>query len=243
MTEQPHETNRAYLHTIGVASLSPLVQSAITGALVGGFVLVVGLTQRWQDAGLTGLYVALGVTIILWLWHVKHWFDLTAVIQQIERATGADINGDGQIGVPAPQTKPDPQVVRVQITSAKDGHVAVKYIDLPIDNETLYQLAHGLHDGIPFSESAWTGAGKPFSQTEFRALRAELLRRGLIEQNNPAEPRQGYSLTDEGQGMIDELVKHASPHSPTAERDPYGDDFHPSARTHAPARTQNGATR
>lgn len=94
--------------------------------------------------------------------------------------------------------------VHVVISSDCGNHR--QFIDLPAQPEQIRALASGLEDGRPFNLGAWAGPGQTFSRSEFEALRAELVRRGLVRPNNPRSPNMGYTLTVAGGHVFKRLA-------------------------------------
>ncbi len=192
----PQPSNRQYLHTTTAGAWLPLAQATITGAILGLAVLVIGLMMRTRHPENIALVVGLLTWAATWLLLQRHWYSLT----DLEKLTGIDLDGNGTVG--RTRTEPPPEV-RVRISEVKDdGHFQQNVISLPASLDQLQTLAAGLLAGDPFSERTWTGSGRPFSVNEFRALRTELLKRGLLAVASPKDARQGYVLTAVGrQGM------------------------------------------
>jgi hypothetical protein len=92
----------------------------------------------------------------------------------------------------------EPKIIKLEITKPTDGGTSTAMIDLPIGADALQALAAGLVAGAPFSEVEWSGAGKPLSRSEFRAVRQALLDRGLAAWASEKDRRQGLHLTPEG---------------------------------------------
>jgi hypothetical protein len=190
--------DRAFLHTYAAAAFIPFVQASITGVLIGICILVVlWVSDNWQYLEWS-LVAGVVVWAIVWVLLQTRWLSLTA----IERVVNMDINNDGYIG-DAPR-----DIVRVQINQTHpDGRVTWTNADLPASLQQLSILAAGLINGLPFAEAKWSGAGKPFSLSEFRALRDEMIARGLLAQANTKDIRQGYTLTAAGRAVM----KHYAP--------------------------------
>ena len=85
---------KAFLHTQQAGAFLPLLQSVITGILLGLLALAVLLVLRVRDAWVWAALIGLSVTTLVWAALQLHWFLLT----RIEKMTGMDLNGDGLIG-------------------------------------------------------------------------------------------------------------------------------------------------
>jgi hypothetical protein len=197
--------NKAFLHTVSAAAWVPLMQSAITAGLVAIALAaaLIGLdVRRWWSWAIAG-----GLMTLIWMWWrlLNHWFRLTAHLEQL---TGLDLNMNGRVDEPDDDVREAaPQVVKVTLNRISDaGHFSGEYFDLPGSLENLKTLAQGLLDGRPFTDREWTGRGKPYASVQFRDLRRELVKRGLVELASAKDARQGYVLTDEGTQFMLSLV-------------------------------------
>jgi len=131
---------------------------------------------------------------------------VTSIIQErrellwkLETQEGRDLDGDGVVGKPEPFT--------VELVTKHAGGQRMQFIEFGVEEERARMLAKGLVAGRPFSESEWTGGGRPFSRREFRELRTELLERGLLEWRNPRAPAQGVELTAPGRHVMQRLAQ------------------------------------
>lgn len=188
--------------------LSPLAQAIVSGLLSGaalGAVLwVFGVESAWRWS----LAVIPVVWLAVWLFSLKHWRSA------LERLLDRDLNDDGFIGEPPVDQQPKPEPVK--ITLSQDNNNRIDYISLPVRTEQLRALADGLASGRrPFSVAAWTGAGAPFSRSEFEALRDELISRGLARWKNPYSQAQGVELLASGRAVLKHFSSsQASPPPP-----------------------------
>jgi hypothetical protein len=184
-------TAQEYLHTHTAGALVPLAQAAITGALVAGIACTVLVWQSVPDTLVYTVLTFLGVTLAAWIVLQRHWFSLTA----IEKATGLDINGDGVIGE---KTKRN-HVVSIDLrTIDQGGYQKSVRVDLPVSEQDLAIVAAGIVAGRPFTEREWTGSTNPLSVNQFRDIRDEMIKRGILEPVNPKAPQQGYKFTMAG---------------------------------------------
>ena len=197
-------SEQAYLHTSQAGAWVPLQQAGISGLLAGAFVMAICLKLNIQDGWFYALIGCMGVTIVMWTVLQFHWFNLTA----LEKFTGVDIDGDGAVGEPQEAAVKTVQVNVLEMT--ENGHVRVTVARFPLDEARLANLAKGLLQGTPFAERFWTGTDKPLdsrlSLDEFRAVRTEMLQRGLLAPVNPRATKQGYQLTRPGRAAMKELA-------------------------------------
>lgn len=191
---EPPPPSKEWLHTFGPAVLIPGAQSMVTGVFIGIAAWTVAGLAEWPQAWRYGLGAWATFQAITWTGLLWRWMDLTA----LERVVQVDLNRDGYIGEPAPEL---PSNVRIEISKPEEQQTVIAHI--PADANQVAALASGLLvEGKPFSEREWTGTGKPFSVNQFRELRAEMLKRGLLGLINPKDARQGYALTVEGQTAL-----------------------------------------
>jgi hypothetical protein len=176
--------------------LTPLLQAIITGFLFG---LVVGLTAlflHWDIWFPAWILSWVGSTLIAWIKWRGRWQWI------IERVLGVDLDGDGQIGVPAPAP------LRVEI-SENSGH-NMKFIDLPYADR-MKQLADGLLNNEPFSLRHWQQERKLFTQGEFANLQDVFIRAGLAKWKNPEAKQQGIAITHYGWATCNQIVHGERP--------------------------------
>jgi len=198
------------LHTLEAGAWLPGVQSAISGVLAFVVVLAVALSGRWRSAFTWSVVAGVVASGLTWLYLVRHWLSLTG----LERLTGLDLDNDGIIGEPK-NAESSIQEIRVRVSEVTEGgNYKESIYALPLDSGQLSALAAGMAEGLPLAESAWCGRGRPFSQREFRTLRAELTRRGLVALANPKDARQGYILTVAGRHVMAGIIESCLP-SPT----------------------------
>jgi hypothetical protein len=202
---------RQHLHTLTAGAWLPFLQSSLTGVITSTVVVVIAYALRarfpWSWGGALGV-IAWALT---WYQLQKHWFSLTA----LEQVTGLDINRDGVIG--DPDQVPESRIIHVRMDeTTKAGHFHQVRFDLPASSTQMQELAIGvLQEGRPFTHREWTGAGAPFSDAEFRALRNEMIRRELMAPASGKDARQGYVMTDAGRQVLESFLPDAP--SPTQE--------------------------
>jgi hypothetical protein len=200
---RPH-AEREYLHTFTAGALLPMAQATLMGFVV---FLVAWMIARIVFDAVDPHKWAVIPGAGVWVWNLfklfHHWLNLTT----IETVLQKDINGDGVIGpVSQPAAQNEPRKIRIQVEQVTEGRYQSNTIDFPCDDEQLYTLAMGLNNNIPFSERAWTGAGKPFSTNEFRELKNVMKTHELIEYVSEADPRQGMRLTAKGKALMEKIA-------------------------------------
>ena len=206
----PALPDRHYLHTIGAGAWLPFLQATITGVILGSLALVLAFHWRVRSPWTWGGLVAVIAWALCWLMLQRHWFTLTA-----ERLTGLDLNRDGEIGKPTGHKQPEE--VRIRISQVKDGSFQESIYTLPGSRYQLRQLAEGLLEyNRPFTPREWTvGKYAPFTDPQFRILRAEMIKRGLVAPASGKDARRGFVLTVVGRrvmtGFLDDLPSPTSP--------------------------------
>lgn len=170
--------------------------SAITGLLLALPVGAVSAVLKYAHPVQLAFIVWLILQALTWLTLLARWSKL---LNLIELALQVDISGDGKIAgeEPGPVSL---EPVRVEIIQDAGRHVEM--LDLPVSLEQLTALAAALMAGASLSESSWTGAGAPFSKSEFIRLRDELIKRNLARWRNERAPAQGLMLTPGGKACM-----------------------------------------
>lgn len=192
----PSYSEKSFLHTLGAAVVVPFWQSVIVAFSfsLATFVLDGRFFHTFiTDAFWNGATIFVIVFPLTFIFLMRNWLALI-----IEKTFNIDIPGMGE------EEPKEPHVTRIQIDElTSQGHIRqAKMINLPISESKLQTLAAGLMSGRPFSEREWAGSGKLMSSSEFRELRQEMIRRGLLEQANSKDPRQGYRLTVHGEAVM-----------------------------------------
>lgn len=170
--------------------LLPLAQSVISGILAGLVAGAVGMWQEWQGAGYIALLVGAVVALFVWAGGLGAW--------------RRSVYAPAVYYPPEQEDQPDqaPARVRVEVSQTEGAAHTTQIADLPVSVDQLAQLAVGLLAGQTFAEGVWTGAGRPFSKSEFIALRSEFIKRGWACWKNDRAPAQGVSLTRPGAAVM-----------------------------------------
>ena len=169
--------------------LTPGLQSLISGV----FVLLFMGSFTWLVKSFTPLSVGLtfgsGVMSGVWFYLLRFWVR--------ERL--------GLLAEPAPYPIEN---VRVELKQQNQ----MLFIDLPCEPSQVLELAEGVVNGVSLSENTWCGRGKPFSISQFRGLRAVLLKRKLAVWRNEHSPSQGVELTLPGRAVFRKYLTVAEQH-------------------------------
>jgi hypothetical protein len=201
---QPAYSDRQFLHTFTAAALIPLVQATITAivACVGtATVLYVFDAIDYMKP-----IIAIGALtwVITWLLLQRRWLTLT----NLERLLKQDLNNDTYVG------EPEPASIRIQLDEIRNnGHIhQTQMFELPCTEAQLQALADGvLRLDKTLAEKEWTGAGKPFSINEFRTVRSEMLKRGMVVPASSKSERQGFVFTRAGEAVLKHYAPSPSP--------------------------------
>jgi hypothetical protein len=167
----------------GKGCFLPLAQAIGTSLFLGGIMAGVAAWQRWENVGYISLITGAAAGMFWWvssleLWRREVYRDPVQLIDQ-------------------------PRVIqpsKVRIELVRDEGRSLDFIDLPIDQDRLIPLARGVLAGEKTLSE--TGTSGILTRSEFTALRAELIRRGLAAWNNPHTPARGVSLTRGGQAAF-----------------------------------------
>ena len=172
------------LSTIRAGAFLPALQSVITGLIVA--LVAFAFSGRGELALLSGAVVA----GLAWLVLLFHWIG--------ERRAVFYALAPEPVVFRAPEPEPAREPLVVHVHEGNDTKILV----LNVEPEKLRALARGVEQGYPLSESAWCGSGKPFSLSQFRELRAQLLARGLLRWRNEESSEQGVELAPGGRAFI-----------------------------------------
>jgi|CXWL01.1.fsa_nt_gi hypothetical protein len=196
--ETLHYSDRQFLHTQNAGVVVPLLQAMITSGLLAFGVLILSWVFEWSSGWKVALVIFGVMPFFSWLFLQRRWLVLTA-----EKVMQRDLNGDGVVES-STSHRTEPRLVKVQVNHIKEGgSLQVDLISLPCTDSQLRKLAEGLLNGIPFTEGAWSGGGKPFSVAEIKLLRSVMLARGLLKPRSEKDQRQGFELTEEGRAVME----------------------------------------
>lgn len=180
-------------------AVTGIVCGLLSGLLIGAFEIKINV---WWTMPIVTLSVFLAV----------FWGSSNRGQWLIERISGADLNGDGVIGMPE-QPPALPEKVRVEVI--QDEGRRGDFIDLPASAEKLKALANGIvNQNRQFALSLWVGNHGIFSRSEFENLRAVMLERGLARWKNDKSQNQGVELTRQGLAVMRYLASE-NYHPPT----------------------------
>lgn len=185
------------------AVVVPLVRALITAT---GFALV-SATGAFNDPKWT-----IQISLTVWImFFISSWLMLTAgpfvygmLLDRVERRVGRDLNGDGVVGAPPPAA---PTQVTVYVQD-KDGQVrSAQHLVFGV-GDRIFAFARAVTVGRTTGEREWRGDGRLFREEEYDQLRDLLIQRGLAVWKSRS-PRQGWTLTERGRRVFEELAKQA----------------------------------
>ncbi len=170
----------------------PLLQSVVTGGLVGGLVALSGVGGGgWRVFWLAFLAVAL----LAWFWTLNA---AREALWRLESVLQRDLDANGSVGVPVPERP----VVRVEVEAGRtlqliDFHGLTSAAQL----QTFARLAlegrlneRDVRDTLGLLRPGW------------QALRDDLLGRGLLAWNVANSPRHGVALTRRGADVLNGVL-------------------------------------
>ena len=213
IAEQPapqaaqYAQSTSYLFTLRSGVFLPLLQSIVTGILVGLTCLVWAIAAEFQKPALFFAVVTLGITFISWGYLMINW---RTMVSGIEKLVNRDLNGDNRIG-----DKPASSMVQVRVTSMDGKHTTIAEIP---HADKLPEFAQGVLAGKPISKREWIGRGKLFGETEFNTVRDKFIQRGWMVWIDEQYPQLGLNLTITGQAAMRALA-NSDTHSPTLRGD------------------------
>lgn len=180
--------------TIEAGVIIPALQGVVTGVLVGpgaGFAAgALGAANPWFVAGVVGF----GASAVVYLAMLQRWHNITWSLDMWR----PDSSG--------PQVLTN-QVDRIQIDVRQDNR-STQILHLGLSAEKLASVARLVLGGRSFSEREFLGL---LSQSEFRALRDELIKRGMLAWRNGESPQQGADFTVFGRQVMRRLAALPSP--------------------------------
>ena len=100
------------------------------------------------------------------------------------------------------ESKVFPTTTKIQIVGDSSSFQAGRWLDLPVSQATITQVAKRLAAGGTFGYASLAGPGKPLTRGEFENLRDEFINRGLAYWRDPAHHAQGCELTKSGEAVI-----------------------------------------
>lgn len=177
----------------------PFCWSLGTGIITGATTSVIadaasGDWWLWLKLGF-----GVGMTA-MWAWRM---IDHSRLLWLKETVRREDINGDGYIGKPPPET----QRVEIEVSQVNDkGHITgMKLIDsVGIPYDVLIEFLTAIADGAPLTGPSWEGTSGKISQPKFAALMRALERGGLVENKRG---NTGRILTAAGKVTLHCLVE------------------------------------
>jgi len=172
--------------------ITPVLQSVMSGAvgaiLAGAGAVLLDASKPWAVAALGGAGV-LGLT-----WYVllrEH----RGLLWEIERVTGADIDGDGAVGAPEAKT------TRVEVTERTNGHTRMRFVDVPLSDAELESVARAvLVQRERFSRRGLSGV---LSQSQYADVYDAMLGGGLLRDRSDG---RGVELSPSGRAFLGQYL-------------------------------------
>jgi hypothetical protein len=172
----------------------PLLQAVVSGCLAGGGVALGVAKLTDVDPVLAGGVSALAVTGLVWSTLLA---DSRRLLRRVETWVRQDLDGDGKIG------KPEPETVRLEMHTQTDtGQHRTIFSDVPVDKAKFKVWVQGVVADRSLALGSWTGSKGPFSRSEYDELMAFMDRARVVEWNNPDSPRSGRKLTTLGRQAL-----------------------------------------
>lgn len=108
------------------------------------------------------------------------------------------------------------EVLRLQVMThdLESAYGRGVWASLPIDRETLIEIAIKLAGGASFSHASLVGKYRPLSRAQYEAVRDEFLARGLVYWNSPHSRNQGLSMSRAGVAAMKRLAEMYGPSLP-----------------------------
>jgi len=123
--------------------LTPGLQTLISGVVGGMVSAAVAVTVGWARPWAYGLAGSAGVLALAWTALLA---DHRALLWEVERVTGADIDGDGVTGEPVRvDVEPEPRVTRVEVTERRPGgRMRMWFANMPLGDDDLEAVARAV---------------------------------------------------------------------------------------------------
>jgi len=168
----------------------PALQALITGIVAAVLSMAIAgalHVPRWPTVGLAVGVLAWGLA---WAWLLR---DHQALLWQVERTTGLDLDRDGDVGPP-----PKPRVVTAEVIEHQPRRI--RYVDVPLSDEELKRLAHAvLGPGAEFSRRQLPDG--LLSTEQYGAVVEAMTRGGLLVWRGRG-PNAGVELTGAGRAFL-----------------------------------------
>ena len=177
--------------------LVPVTQAFITGVLAG--LIAALLVHFFFSASLDVTAYTFGTAFILIMAGVwgRLLDDHNQLLWRVERVTGRDFDGDGQIGEP---TAREPEQVVVVVRRPKKDGENVEFLHYGVNRTALEKFARAALHGESLAVNRWTSGGAPFSRSEYENLRAAMTADGLLR------TEKGKTvLTDHGREIFEQM--------------------------------------
>jgi hypothetical protein len=117
------------------------------------------------------------------------------LLWEIERVSGADLDGDGAVGVPEAKT------TRVEVTERTNGHTRMRFVDVPLSDAELEAVARAvLVQRERFSRRGLSGV---LTQSQYADVYDAMLNGGLLRDRSDG---RGVELSPSGRAFLGQYI-------------------------------------
>jgi hypothetical protein len=181
--------------------ITPAIQSLITGVVTGACAAAAASLLNWDQPAVTGVTTGTGVLSAVWVILLR---EQRSLLWEIERITGADIDGDGRVGPPEPAGR-EREPVRVEVSERSGRYQRIRYIDLPatVSDDDISSVARA----VLVSRRNFSRRDLDISPETYRDLSERMLDGGLLRYRGNG-PRSGLELTGVGRSFLRQYITH-----------------------------------
>lgn len=175
--------------------ITPGLQSLISGA-VGGLLCGAGAgLVGWSRPVLIGAVGGAGFLGLAWAVLLG---EHRRLLWEIERVSGADLDGDGAVGVPG---VPEAKTTRVEVTERTNGHTRMRFVDVPLSDAELEAVARAvLVQRERFSRRGLSGV---LTQSQYADVYDAMLNGGLLRDRSDG---RGVELSPSGRAFLGQYI-------------------------------------
>ena len=179
--------------------ITPAIQSLITGVVTSACVTAAAALLDWDQPVVAGVTTGTGVLSAVWVILLR---EQRSLLWEIERITGADLDGDGDVGQPAARER---EPVRVEVSERRGRYQRIRYIDLPptVGDDDIASVARS----VLVSRRNFSRRDLNISPETYRDLSERMLDGGLLRYRGNG-PRSGLELTGAGRSFLRQYLTH-----------------------------------
>jgi hypothetical protein len=201
--------------------IMPILNALAAGCLAYFSGVVIGRVTLTERPDMTGWSLACLAAVSVWT--IDHFCWLAIMDRAWTRIVEAEAETAAAIRARLEADAAPAQSVRVLVTS--EDRRRGEFVNLPASDKQLYEFAAGVLEGLPASYRIWAKGGGPFTETEFSALLAEMVSRGLAERRGNGQ----VDVTPAGKHVLAGVLKGEL--SPTERETLLDDGWKPFDRT------------